>query len=103
MVLKTMAPIIPPAAAPPAGLGAWHAKHLSFEANTLAPHAGHVQFANPPGRHEPGVGEVAFSRLCALLDELGYEGHVGMEYKPSTSTTVQSLAGWGEAHGLLVR
>ena len=52
---------------------------------------------------EPGVGEVDFSRLCALLDELGYEGHVGMEYKPSTSTTVQSLAGWGEAHGLLVR
>lgn len=69
----------------------------------LLPHAGHVQFANPPGRHEPGVGEVDFSRLCALLDELGYEGHVGMEYKPSTSTTVQSLAGWGEAHGLLVR
>ena len=66
----------------------------------LLPHAGHVQFANPPGRNEPGVGDADFAKLCALLDELGYEGHVGMEYKPSTSTTVQSLAGWAEPFGL---
>ena len=35
----------------------------------LLPHAGHVQFANPPGRNEPGVGDVDFGRLCSLLDE----------------------------------
>ena len=26
----------------------------------LLPHAGHVQFANPPGRNEPGVGDADF-------------------------------------------
>ena len=27
----------------------------------------------------------------------GYEGHVGLEYKPSTQATAQSFAGWGAA------
>lgn len=66
----------------------------------LLPHAGHVQFANPPGRHEPGVGDIDFARMCAMLDARGYEGHVGLEYKPSTPVTEQSFAGWGEAHGI---
>ena len=30
----------------------------------------------------------------------GYEGHVGLEYKPSTQATAQSFAGWGVAHGI---
>jgi len=66
----------------------------------LLPHAAHVQFANPPGRNEPGVGTVDFERVCAALDDAGYAGHVGLEYKPSTSATVQSLVGWGGKHGL---
>ena len=37
---------------------------------------------------------------CAMLDARGYEGHVGLEYKPSTPVTEQSFAGWGEAHGI---
>ena len=39
------------------------------------------------------------SRTTAL-DEQGYEGHVGLEYKPSTQGTAQSFAGWGAAHGI---
>ncbi|MDH5285068.1 MAG: hydroxypyruvate isomerase family protein [Betaproteobacteria bacterium] len=46
------------------------------------PHIGHVQVAGNPGRHEPDVGEVNYPFLFALLDELGYEGWVGCEYKP---------------------
>ena len=30
----------------------------------------------------------------------GYEGHVGLEYKPSTQATAQSFAGWGATHGI---
>ena len=45
--------------------------HAAFR--RLLPHAGHVQFANPPGRNEPGVGEVDFGPLCALLDEQASE------------------------------
>lgn len=59
----------------------------------LLPHAEHVQLANPPGRHEPGAGTVDFAPLLELLDgELGYDGVVGCEYKPSTPRTEDSLA-----------
>ncbi len=47
---------------------------------------GHIQFADPPGRHEPGTGEVNFPNLFAILDRLGYDGWVGAEYNPSRPT-----------------
>jgi len=48
---------------------------------------GHFQIAGVPARHEPDVGEVNYSYLFALLDELGYAGHVGCEYRPRAGTT----------------
>ena len=63
---------------------------------SLLPHASHVQLANPPGRNEPGAGDVDFAPLLALLDgELQYDGVVGCEYKPSTDSTEESLA-WAQ-------
>jgi hydroxypyruvate isomerase len=55
---------------------------------------GHIQLADNPGRHEPGTGEINYRYLFALLDELGYSGWVGCEYKPLT-TTLAGL-GWRE-------
>ena len=55
-------------------------------------HVGHVQVAGVPGRHEPDIGEVNYPYLFALLDELGYEGWIGCEYRPK-STTAAGL-GW---------
>jgi hydroxypyruvate isomerase len=43
---------------------------------------GHLQIAGAPGRNEPDVGEINYPYLLALLDELGYRGWVGCEYKP---------------------
>ena len=43
---------------------------------------GHIQIAGAPGRGEPGLGEINYPYLFALLDELGYGGWVGCEYKP---------------------
>jgi hydroxypyruvate isomerase len=48
---------------------------------------GHFQIAGVPGRHEPDVGEVSYGYLFALLDELGYDGHVGCEYRPRAGTS----------------
>ncbi|HWI86842.1 MAG TPA: 2-oxo-tetronate isomerase [Sphingomonas sp.] len=52
----------------------------------LLPSIGHVQLADNPGRHEPGTGEINYAWLLPRLDELGYDGWVGCEYKPATST-----------------
>ncbi len=56
------------------------------------PHVGHVQIAGVPGRHEPNVGEIHYPYLFSLLDELGYDGWVGCEYRPRAGT-VEGL-GW---------
>ncbi len=48
---------------------------------------GHIQIAGVPQRHEPDLGEVNHPYLFALLDELGYSGHVGCEYRPRAGTS----------------
>jgi hydroxypyruvate isomerase len=53
---------------------------------TIRAHAarfGHVQLADSPGRNEPGTGELAYERILPVLDEAGYDGWIGLEYKPS--------------------
>ncbi|WP_315831222.1 hydroxypyruvate isomerase [Bradyrhizobium prioriisuperbiae] len=52
----------------------------------------HVQLADNPGRNEPGTGEINYPFLFRYLDEIGYRGWIGCEYKPKTTTT-ESL-GW---------
>lgn len=47
---------------------------------------GHVQFADVPGRHEPGTGEINFPFLFGWLDSIGYAGWVGAEYTPTRGT-----------------
>ena len=43
---------------------------------------GHIQFADYPGRHEPGTGEIDFVQLSTAIKESGYKGTIGLEYKP---------------------
>lgn len=52
---------------------------------------GHIQFADCPGRGQPGSGEVNFASLFDLIAGLPYQGWVGAEYKPG-SATADSLA-----------
>ncbi len=47
---------------------------------------GHVQIAAVPSRAEPDDGEIAYDRLLPMLEEAGYDGFVGAEYKPATTT-----------------
>ena len=46
----------------------------------------HVQFADVPGRGEPGAGTLDWPHLFAVLDELPYDGWVSAEYKPTRRT-----------------
>lgn len=52
----------------------------------------HIQLADNPGRNEPGTGEIGYPFLFRWLDEIGYTGWIGCEYKPKT-TTLEGL-GW---------
>lgn len=46
----------------------------------------HVQIADVPGRHEPGTGTQPISAFLQDLDQAGYAGAVGLEYRPSRET-----------------
>ena len=53
---------------------------------------GHIQIAGAPDRHEPDEGELNYRYLFGLLDELGYAGWVGCEYRPRGRT--EDGLGW---------
>jgi 2-dehydrotetronate isomerase len=44
---------------------------------------GHIQIAGVPQRHEPDVGEINYSYLFELIDQLGWQGWIGCEYRPA--------------------
>ncbi|HEY2112909.1 MAG TPA: TIM barrel protein, partial [Dongiaceae bacterium] len=56
----------------------------------------HIQIAGNPGRHEPDIGEINYPYLFDLIDNLGYRGWVGCEYKPAGATTAG--LGWARSH-----
>lgn len=73
--------------------------HMQIMEGDLAPtiesnlrHIAHIQLADTPGRHEPGTGEINYPFLFRHLDEIGYGGWIGCEYKPE-KTTPEGL-GW---------
>jgi hydroxypyruvate isomerase len=63
----------------------------------LLPRIGHMQIADNPGRHEPGTGEIAYDWLLRRIDEIGYDGWIGCEYRPIGDT----VAGLGWASDFL--
>lgn len=58
---------------------------------------GHVQIADSPDRHEPGTGEINYPYVLSVLDEAGYSGWVGLEYRPlqGTEFSLRWLREWG--------
>ena len=53
---------------------------------------GHIQFADMPGRHEPGTGRIPFEAVFNEIRNSRYSGYIGAEYKPSMATT--NTLGW---------
>jgi hydroxypyruvate isomerase len=53
----------------------------------------HVQIADSPGRGAPGTGELDFTDLLDRLAKAGYEGRIGLEYKPGEAPSAESF-GW---------
>jgi hydroxypyruvate isomerase len=68
----------------------YHMQRMEGElANTIKknlPRIRHLQLADNPGRNEPGTGEINYGYLFRVIDSLGYDGWIGCEYKPATTT-----------------
>ncbi|GAB3185482.1 hydroxypyruvate isomerase family protein [Nesterenkonia halophila] len=52
----------------------------------------HVQIASVPDRHEPDGGELDLDHVLGVLDDVGYAGWVGCEYRPAGET--RAGLGW---------
>ncbi|WP_338701941.1 TIM barrel protein [Streptomyces sp. Q6] len=74
--------------------------HLSMNGEDLpqvisayADKTAHVQIADNPGRGAPGTGSLPLDELLDQLKKAGYEGYVGLEYKPGDAPSAESF-GW---------
>ncbi|OUS05265.1 isomerase [Rhodobacterales bacterium 52_120_T64] len=61
----------------------------------MMPISGHIQIAAVPSRAEPDEGELDYRNILKLIDNLGYKGFIGAEYKPRGST--DEGLGWVKA------
>ncbi|HEY1945382.1 MAG TPA: TIM barrel protein [Bryobacteraceae bacterium] len=64
-------------------------------------YAGQYHFADAPGRHEPGTGEINFRNVFKALYDLEYTGFITAEYHPTDSSFrdleyVKDLATFGK-------
>jgi hydroxypyruvate isomerase len=77
----------------------YHAQRMEGELGaTLAKNMariGHIQLADNPGRGEPGTGEINYPWLFKHIDQVGYAGWIGCEYKPRGETAAG--LGWRSA------
>lgn len=72
--------------------------HLSMNGEDLsqviaayAGRTGHVQIADNPGRGAPGTGSLPLEQLLDELTKAGYDGWVGLEYKPGDRPSSESF------------
>ena len=72
--------------------------HLSMNGEDLpavieeyAAKSGHVQIADNPGRGAPGTGSLPLEDLLDQLKKAGYDGWVGLEYKPGDRPSAEAF------------
>jgi hydroxypyruvate isomerase len=61
----------------------------------------YVQIGNPPGRHEPGEGELDLHWFVGMFAREGYRGPIGLEYTPRHGTGASLL--WARRYGVAPR
>lgn len=67
---------------------------LSRLLKRMLPVTGHIQIAAVPSRAEPDEGELDYRHILKHVDSIGYEGYIGAEYHPRSST--EAGLGWRE-------
>ena len=61
-------------------------ENVSAIISRLGNQIGHIQFADVPGRGEPGTGELDFKAIFYAIEYSTYDGWVAAEYKPTKYT-----------------
>jgi hydroxypyruvate isomerase len=64
----------------------------------LMPVIAHMQIADVPARNEPGTGEINWEFVFRRIDELGFKGWVGCEYRPAADTVAGLV--WRKRYGV---
>jgi hydroxypyruvate isomerase len=64
---------------------------ITHRLKQLMPYISHVQVADVPHRSRPGTGELNYLFIFSVLEQLGYTGCVGLEYRSTPETTAASL------------
>ncbi|MFK0172518.1 TIM barrel protein [Streptomyces sp. NPDC090306] len=71
---------------------AMNGEDLPAVIDRYADRTGHVQIADSPGRGAPGTGTLPLEDLLDRLRKAGYDGWVGLEYKPGDRPSAESFA-----------
>ena len=63
--------------------------HMQIEEGNLIatirrylPHIGYFHIADVPGRFQPGTGEIHYRNVMAAIEEAGWDGFAGLEFRP---------------------
>ncbi|GHD90810.1 TIM barrel protein [Streptomyces naganishii] len=70
---------------------AMNGEDLPTVVDRYAPVTGHVQIADSPGRGAPGTGSLPLEDLLDQLRKAGYDGWVGLEYKPGDRPSAEAF------------
>ncbi|MFY4717145.1 TIM barrel protein [Streptomyces sp. LaBMicrA B280] len=70
---------------------AMNGEDLPAVIDRYAAKTGHVQIADSPGRGAPGTGSLPLAELLDRLRKAGYEGWVGLEYKPGDRPSAEAF------------
>ncbi|XP_046561297.1 putative hydroxypyruvate isomerase [Haliotis rubra] len=61
--------------------------NLTKNLKEMFPYIGHIQISQVPERHEPdSPGEINYPYVFQVLENLGYDGYIGLEYNPKGDT-----------------
>lgn len=69
---------------------------IATKLRIMQAHIGHVQIASVPGRNEPDGQELNYPYVFGLLEQFGYDGWIGCEYRPRAGTS--DGLGWLRAY-----
>lgn len=70
---------------------AMNGEDLPAVIDRYAGRTGHVQIADSPGRGAPGTGALPLEDLLDRLRTAGYDGRVGLEYKPGDRPSAEAF------------